>query len=218
MSSPSRGSSSAAVASITAIDRAEQSASVILRYSFVAAIVVELGALAALTAHFSMKPAPVAVVSMAPIEATIFEKPHEAHLSEEKPVHAKRAAAPEPIISKTPSVGKEAAKAAPLNLPTENVVDNSKPAITSHGPVVVSSVSPKLPSYLKDQNLKTSVLIEFVVGSDGSSTPHLLGSSGNEELDAIALKSAEQWHFNPAVKDNQPVTSKVRLRINFEVQ
>ena len=201
------------------IDRAERSAQKILRYAFIGAFAVELLVIAGLSARFASHESPAVVASSAPIEATIFEKPHEAHLSEEKPVHAKRAAAmPEPVVSKTPSVGKEAAKAAPLSLPTENVVDSSKPAIVSHGPMVVSSVSPKIPNYLKDQNLKTSVLIEFVVGADGSSSPHLLSSSGNEELDAIAVKSASQWRFNPAVKDNQAVPAKVRIRINFEVE
>ena len=92
------------------------------------------------------------------------------------------------------------------------------PVVLTHGPVVSYSPSPQLPSYLKDQNLKTTVLIEFVITALGSARPSLIGSSGNEELDALALTTARSWIFKPAFKDGKPIDGKVRLRINFDVQ
>jgi len=75
-----------------------------------------------------------------------------------------------------------------------------------------------IPSYLQDQNFKTSVVIDFFVSALGSVTPKLVGSSGNEELDALALNTAKKWQFRAAEKDHHTIDSKVRLRIIFEVK
>jgi TonB family protein len=52
----------------------------------------------------------------------------------------------------------------------------------------------------------------------GVVTPRLLSSSGNEELDVIALNTSRQWQFRPAESDHVAIDSKVRLRILFEVK
>jgi TonB family protein len=189
----------------------------VLSVSFILALAIEIASFTALSRHvFSQRPI-LQVSEMNPIEAEIFKKPeiHE-HLTEVKPVVKMRA--PEPVLSKRVDVGRALRKDQPSNLDQSNQTDSAPPLPASHGPLVVSSASPKLPSYLRDQNLKTSVLIEFVVGSDGLADPHLIGSSGNEELDQLALKSAHDWKFKSAIQDGKPVTSRVRLRINFEVQ
>ena len=87
----------------------------------------------------------------------------------------------------------------------------------THGPVAFYTPAPVIPAYLRNQNLKTSVVIEFLITAQGVVAPRLLDSSGNDELDAIALRTAAQWQFKPAAKDNVPVDSKTRLRILFEV-
>ena len=192
------------------------SSSGVLMASFIAAFAIEAAVLLVLSHHVvekvPMNSAPP------PIEAEIFEKPAEqSHLSEEKPkVRVVQKA--EPVLSKRVDMGK-AATAEEVNkaLQDQNQTEAAKPAPVSHGPVVISSDAPKLPSYLRDQNLKTNVLIEFMIAADGKVEAHLLGTSGNEELDALALRAARDWKFNPAVQNNQPIASKVRLRINFEV-
>ncbi len=107
----------------------------------------------------------------------------------------------------------------------ERVVDapnqttaQSPPPPPTHGPMVNYAPSPKIPSYLKNAAFKTSVWIEFFVPAQGACRPALIGSSGSEELDAIALKFAQNWVFRPAEKDGKVTDSKVRLRINFEVE
>ena len=162
----------------------------------------------------SAPPAPV------PLEAEFLEQPlkSEPQLKEEAPV-AKRVAAPtrEPVISTRPDVGKTVPEGAVPADDEKNRTVSGPPIAPSHGPIVLDAPTPKLPSYLRDQSMKSSVLIEFTVREDGASEPHLVGSSGNEEVDAIALRTAKQWHFQPAIQQNKPVASKVKLRINFQV-
>jgi TonB family protein len=151
------------------------------------------------------------------IEAQMFELPKEAaHLSQEKPVSAAR---PESVISKVAGAGRKA-KPGEKTLEDQNQATqgNTPVAAPTHGPIAVYTPSPAIPTYLQNQNLNTSVVIEFLVSSQASVSPRLLSSSGNEELDAIALTTAKLWQFRPAERDHKPIDSKVRLRILFEVK
>ncbi len=85
------------------------------------------------------------------------------------------------------------------------------------GDLPVSSPAPVIPNHLRDQKLKTSVVIEFLITAQGQVTPRLLDSSGNDELDVIAFKTDSLWKFKPAAQDNVPIDPKTRLRILFEV-
>ena len=89
---------------------------------------------------------------------------------------------------------------------------------STHGPVALYAPPPQIPVYLQDQDIKTHVIIDFLVNQQGGTNPRLVSSSGNEELDAIALETAKKWIFRPAEKDGKKIESKVRLRIIFVVQ
>ena len=152
------------------------------------------------------------------LEAEILKAPSPpTHLSEAKKTTS-RPAAPEKKINTTVSAKSAAAPLNAADLSQQNQTTEAAPNVrATHGPAVLDSTIPKLPSYLRDQNLKTSVLIEFTIQPDGAATPHLIGSSGNEELDALALKAARQWRFSPASENGNHIQSQVRLRINFQV-
>jgi len=158
-------------------------------------------------------------ISAAPIlEAELVEQKEPPHLYEKKQAFPAPAPARETTLSKDLSQGQVSSKQSQDLFNEQNkTAPGSPPPVLNRGPQVESSPSPKIPSYLKNQNLKTQVLIEFLVKSNGQSIPSLLGSSGNEELDALALNSAKKWIFRPALQNGQPVEAKVRLRINFEV-
>ena len=159
----------------------------------------------------------------APIEAELLHaQPNESHLAEPAVVpKAKRAAA---VVRKLDRSAPAATTAPPRSAapepeaPADNETAPTRAAIANHGPVVTSGPAPQLPSYLRDQNLKASALIEFTIETDGTCAPRLISSSGNDELDAIALKAARGWRFSPAIQDNHPVRSTARLRLNFEVK
>jgi TonB family protein len=149
------------------------------------------------------------------IEAQVFEIPKEAHLVEEKPKAAPVSHA-EPTLSKIPQKG--VASKDQRKIEEENQTDSGPKLTATHGPLAIFAPAPVIPSYLRDKDLKASVVIDFYVNAQGVATPRLAGSSGNEELDAIAIQTAKKWQFRPAEQDHKPVDAKVRLRIVFEVQ
>jgi TonB family protein len=113
---------------------------------------------------------------------------------------------------------KPAKKPQPPKSPEQNQVNAGPDLGPTHGPVSLYAPQPIIPAYLRDQNLRTSVVIEFLITAQGQVTCRLLESSGSDELDTLSLGTAEKWRFKPAAQDNVPVDSKTRLRINFEIQ
>ena len=87
----------------------------------------------------------------------------------------------------------------------------------TRGVRVVYAPLPKLPEAFASAALKTNVVIEFTVLADSTNLARLVESSGNEELDAAALSATKRWKFLPAVADNRPMDTKIRLTVNFIV-
>ncbi len=155
-----------------------------------------------------------------PMEAQLYQEkaPSTSHLRSEHPTIASPLSS-EPTLSKSPDVGKDVK---PSELPVQpqnnqTVAVSPAPPLT-HGPVSMASPSPIIPNYLLNNVLKTSVVIEFFISKEGRVVPTLLSSSENEELDQIALKAAKKWTFKPAQKEGVSIDSRLRLRIEFEVQ
>jgi TonB family protein len=149
------------------------------------------------------------------IEAQVIELPEEPKIIEEKKAEAAALAPQETTLNK--KKGKGAEHSANTLTDIQNQTQAAPEQPPSHGPIAIFSPSPVIPSYLQNRDLEASVIIDFFVNALGESSPRLAGSSGNEELDAIALATAEKWQFRPAEDDRKPIDSKVRLRIVFEV-
>jgi TonB family protein len=147
------------------------------------------------------------------VEAQILQLPANSHLT------GAQATTPDDEVVFNPHhrQAKRTPKPPPPQAPEQNKVEAGPDYGPTHGPVALYSPSPVIPTYLRDQNLKTSVVIEFLITAQGQVTPRLLESSGNNELDSIALNTVTKWQFKPAAQDNVPVDSKTRLRILFEV-
>ena len=152
------------------------------------------------------------------IDAELFQIPipQEAKLTSVKPTVAP--ATKEAVLSKTPNQGRKAKNADETKTDEQNQTVQGAPIAPTHGPIAIFSPPPVIPTYLREREIKTSVVIEFLVTYQGAVMPRLLSSSGNEELDQIALSKVKQWKFRAAEQEHKPIDSKVRLRIVFEVQ
>lgn len=127
------------------------------------------------------------------------------------------AASPDDDIVFNPRRKPKPAKKPEPPKPEQNQVEAGPDLGPTHGPVALYSPQPVIPAYLRGQNLKMSVVIEFLITAEGGVTCRLLESSGSDDLDALSLETAEKWRFKPAAQDNVPIDSKTRLRILFEV-
>lgn len=151
------------------------------------------------------------------LQTEMLQIPEKAELTTEK--KDKMVVSHEAAISKLVGKGREK-KANENPIQEENQVkEGLEPTMPpTHGPVAVYTPAPVLPSYLQNRDISSSVVIEFLISAQAAVTPRLLSSSGDEELDALALSTAKKWQFRPAENEHKPIDSKVRLRIVFEVK
>lgn len=74
---------------------------------------------------------------------------------------------------------------------------------------------PYPPGGPEDRDARIVVLI-VDLSADGTVTAVALEkSSGFPELDAAAMEAASSWHFNPLLKDGNPVAGKARIPVSF---
>ena len=130
------------------------------------------------------------------VEAQIVQLPANAHLTGAEAVKDED----EVVFSRKQSRKKKVEKKEPPKAPEKNQVDAGPALGPTHGPVAVFAPAPVIPVYLRDQNLKTSVVIEFLITAQAQVTPRLLDSSGNDELDAIALRTRRSLASCPGTK------------------
>ena len=77
---------------------------------------------------------------------------------------------------------------------------------------------PEIPDDLKRGSYKSFVRVKVEVSEDGSFTPILRTSSGNDELDRRVLDALKRWKWKPALKDGVPVKSTQLFKFEFEVE
>ncbi len=118
---------------------------------------------------------------------------------------------PAPAPAPPPPTPKPAPPPAPNPAPAPKT-----PVYTEAEPI--SSPQPTIPDDLRGEALDKTFVAEFTVEPDGKpSAVKVVQSTGNDELDRLALDTARQWRFKPATKDGEPVQSIVRLHIEFQV-
>ena len=67
-------------------------------------------------------------------------------------------------------------------------------------------------------NFDKTCVVDFLVGTNGKPISVKIAKSTEvDELDKLALRAANQWRFKPATRDGEPIESRVRLHIEFQV-
>jgi protein TonB len=82
---------------------------------------------------------------------------------------------------------------------------------------VLASPHPEIPADLHENCFKSCCIAKFLISPAGKTSVQILSSSGNEQLDEIALKTLKQWRFRPATLNGAPVESTKKIKIEFEV-
>lgn len=78
-------------------------------------------------------------------------------------------------------------------------------------PVPVAVVSPSVrPGFAG-----SVVELEFIVDRTGKPTDVVVKSSSDRELGLLVVDAVKQWRFTPAVRNGEPVATKVALPVRF---
>jgi TonB family protein len=74
-----------------------------------------------------------------------------------------------------------------------------------------------MPDELRRNGGKTFVRVEIEVSAEGRTEVRLLTTSGSPELDAKIQEALSRWQWEPAIQEGQPMASKERFKLEFEV-
>lgn len=77
---------------------------------------------------------------------------------------------------------------------------------------------PEIPAILHEECHKASCTARFCINCEGRHDVTLVASSGNDEVDEIALKTLRRWKFKPAMLNGKPVQSVRKIKVEFEVE
>ena len=105
--------------------------------------------------------------------------------------------------------------ASPPPAPKSPVPPAPTPVAVLIAPQVVSQPKPVLPDDLSYDDIHGSFRALFTIHADGSTDVKMIASTGNNQLDQIALDAARQWRFHPATLNGKPVLGYTRLEVEF---
>lgn len=93
-----------------------------------------------------------------------------------------------------------------------------EPVYVAAEPIEGKQPQPVLPDDLRADALDKTCVVEITVGADGVPTDvRVTSSTSVQDLDRLAVDAARKWRFKPATRDGQPVESRIRLHIEFQV-
>lgn len=98
----------------------------------------------------------------------------------------------------------------PEDIPTE-FVDY---ALLDRVPNAIYTVAPEVPRGVRQGD---NVVLEFIVTPEGAVTGIRVLSSTNPLCERPAMAAIATWRFEPGIKDNKPVSTRIRLPIRFNI-
>jgi TonB family protein len=81
---------------------------------------------------------------------------------------------------------------------------------------LIKRVVPKYPEQAKQQRIQGPVVLNTLVGKDGS-VQEVNVISGDPELVHAAVEAVKQWHFRPQRAQDNPVEFETRITVNFSL-
>lgn len=84
-------------------------------------------------------------------------------------------------------------------------------------PEPIQQTEPVYPPELKRNKIEGEVTVEFVVRPDGSTDRARITESTNPGFNENTLRAIRRWRFKPGEKDGKAVSTRVRIRIPFNV-
>jgi len=122
------------------------------------------------------------------------------------------------VFSTTGAVAVKAAEKTekPAEMPPRPVAGTKCDEITE--PVAVDKVSPRYPEEARKAKVMGTVVLDAVISEEGVVDQVKVVESPDEQLSEAAIEAVEQWRFDPALCDGEPVAVWYKLTINFKLQ
>jgi len=84
-------------------------------------------------------------------------------------------------------------------------------------PELQQTITPAYPLLGQHSQVQGSVILQAVIGADGV-IENLRVVSGPAILATAAQQAVRQWHFKPYLQNGQPVETKTRITVNFNIR
>jgi TonB family protein len=84
-------------------------------------------------------------------------------------------------------------------------------------PELQQTITPAYPLLGQHSQVQGSVILQAVIGTDGV-IENLRVVSGPAILATAAQQAVRQWHFKPYLQNGQPVETKTRITVNFNIR
>ena len=84
-------------------------------------------------------------------------------------------------------------------------------------PHIISAPDPDYPDAARRAKVQGIVLVQCLVGEDGTVRDAHVLRSLRPDLDASALLAVQHWHFAPATKDGKAIATTVNVEVNFHL-
>src|SRR5262249_14517657 len=85
-------------------------------------------------------------------------------------------------------------------------------------PMKVVDVKPRYPERLSDANIGGVIVLDAVIGSDGTVSDGPVVSGADPELTAAAIEAVRQWEFSTTFLNCTPVDVHMKVNVNFVAQ
>lgn len=82
---------------------------------------------------------------------------------------------------------------------------------------IAEATQPAYPPLAQHMNVQGSVVLQALIGADGS-VQNLRVMSGPAILATAAQQAVREWHFKPIVQNGQAVESKATITVNFSIK
>lgn len=108
----------------------------------------------------------------------------------------------------------------PIQPPSSSQTQESSEtfAVPSVEAQVIEQIKPEIPFEVRSQDYKSYVRVKVEIDIDGTSSPSLKTSSGNEKVDAAVLSALKKWKWRPALLNGSTIKSVRYFRFEFEVK
>jgi len=84
-------------------------------------------------------------------------------------------------------------------------------------PRLIHNVAPEFSSEARRKKIEGVVTLSLVVDTDGLPTDVQVVNPLGHGLDEKAVEAVQQWRFQPATKDGNPVAIKINAQVNFHL-